>query len=172
MADDARRCLVFDEIASGGMASVHLGRLRGAAGFVLTVAVKRLHPEHAGVRRFVEMLADEARLGARVRHPNVVPVFDLIADGADLLLLMEYVPGSTLAELLRIAAARGERVPPAVVGSVIHDMLEGLHAAHEARDERGAPLGLVHRDVSPQNVLVGADGAARVLDFGVARAGG
>jgi serine/threonine-protein kinase len=168
----AGRYVLFDPIASGGMAEVVLGRMRGAAGFALTVAVKRLLPEHAGVRRFVEMFVDEARLAARVRHPNVVPILDLVVDEGAPFLVMEHVLGVTLAELLRLVAERGERIPPPVVGSVLRDTLEGLHAAHEARGERGEPLSIVHRDVSPQNVLVGADGVARVLDFGVARGGG
>src|SRR5580704_15711865 len=149
----AGRYVLFDPIADGGMAEVVLGRMRGTAGFALTVAVKRLLPEHAGVRRFVEMFVDEARLAARVRHPNVVPVLDLVVDEGAPYLVMEHVLGVTLAELLRLAGERGERIPPPVVGSVLRDTLEGLHAAHEARGEQGQPLSIVHRDVSPQNVL-------------------
>jgi len=164
------RYQLFDAIGAGGMASVHLGRLRGGAGFTLTVAIKRLLPEHAAVPRFADMLADEARLAGRVRHPNVVPIFDVVASGGEIFLVMEHVIGVTLAELLRRAREQGEAMPPRLAAAVVCGALEGLHAAHEARDERGAPLGIVHRDVSPQNVLVGADGVARVSDFGVARA--
>lgn len=168
----AGRYTLHAEIARGGMASICLGRLHAASGFSLTVAVKRLLPEYAGNRRFVEMFADEARLAARVRHPNVVPVFDVAAEGQEIFLVMEYVPGVTLAELLRLAAAAGEPLPPRVATGIVCHALEGLHAAHEARAEDGSPLGIVHRDVSPQNVLVGADGVSRLLDFGVARAAG
>lgn len=166
------RVVLHAELASGGMATVYLGRLHGPLGFSLTVAVKRLLPEYAAVPRFTDMLVDEARLSARVRHPNVVPVLDVIAERGELFLVMEYVHGLTLAELLRVARERGESMPPRVATSIVCDTLEGLHAAHEAKSETGQPLGVVHRDVSPENVLVGADGIARVLDFGVAKAEG
>jgi serine/threonine-protein kinase len=179
MAEDPPRLLlaggryeILERIAEGGMATVHLARMRGAAGFTLPVAIKRLRPELRSVRRFAEMFVDEARLAARVRHPNVVPVLDVVVEGAELFLVMDHVLGATLAELLGRARDAGERVPPRVAAGVVRDALEGLHAAHEARGERGEPLGLVHRDVAPQNILVGADGVARLLDFGVARADG
>jgi eukaryotic-like serine/threonine-protein kinase len=166
------RYAIYDQIGAGGMATVHLGRMRGALGFALTVAVKRLLPAYVKVRPFVEMFVDEARLSARVRHPNVVPIFDVVAEDRELFLVMEYVPGVTLADLLALASEKGERLPPRVATGILCGALEGLHAAHEAKSERGEPLGLVHRDVSPQNILVGADGIARVLDFGVAKAAG
>jgi serine/threonine-protein kinase len=170
---DLGRVTLDAPIAAGGMATVHLGRLHGAAGFSLTVAIKRLAPEVAGVARFAEMLADEARLSARVRHPSVVPVLDVVTSAeGELFLVMEHVPGLTLAELLRLGGEQGAALPARVAASVVGHALEGLHAAHEARGEDGALLGVVHRDVSPQNILVGADGVARVLDFGVARAAG
>ena len=166
------RYAIYDQIGAGGMATVHLGRMRGALGFALTVAVKRLLPAYVKVRPFVEMFVDEARLSARVRHPNVVPIFDVVAEDRELSLVMEYVPGVTLAHLLALANERGDRLPPRVATGIVGGALAGLHAAHEARGEGGEPLGLVHRDVSPQNILVGADGIARVLDFGVAKAAG
>ncbi len=166
------RYALHDEIASGGMGSVHLGRLVGAAGFSRIVAVKRLNPMFARDPEFVAMFLDEARLAGRVRHPNVVPTFDVVTSVGEVLLVMEYVHGESLSRLLRLTAKRGARVAPATVSAVMSGVLYGLHAAHEATDERGAPLGLVHRDVSPQNILVGADGAARVVDFGVAKATG
>jgi serine/threonine protein kinase len=152
------------------MAAVHFGRLAGPSGFARTVAIKRLHPHLARDPDFVAMFLDEARLAARVHHPNVVPTLDVIASDAELLIVMEYVQGESLSKLLRAMRDRGERMPPRIAASVLAGVAHGLHAAHEATDERGAPLGLVHRDVSPQNVLVGADGVARVLDFGVAKA--
>jgi serine/threonine-protein kinase len=164
------RYVLHDQIGAGSMATVHLGRAAGAAGFALTVAIKRLRPEYAASRRFVEMFVDEARLSARVRHPNVVPVFDVVLDDRELYLVMEHVRGVTLAELLRLAAEQGEAMPAHVAAAIVGGALEGLHAAHEAVSERGEPLGIVHRDVSPQNILVGADGIARLLDFGVAKA--
>jgi serine/threonine-protein kinase len=115
------------------------------------------------------MFLDEARLAARVRHPNVVPTIDVVAEGG-LHLVMEYVHGESLAGLIADAAAQGERISPAIAVAVLVGALNGLHAAHEAKNERGEPLEIVHRDVSPRNVLVGADGVARVIDFGVAKA--
>ena len=121
---------------------------------------------------FVSMFVDEARLAGRIRHPNVVPVIDVVSTAGELLLVMEYVPGETLARLLSRVRAAGRRVPPEIAVAILCDALDGLHAAHETKDERGVALDIVHRDVSPQNVIVGVDGVARVLDFGVAKAAG
>ncbi len=164
------RYALHGEIASGGMATVHYGRLLGPVGFSRTVAIKRLHPIHARDPEFVSMFLDEARLAARIRHPNVVPTLDVVAASGELFLVMDWVQGESLAALLRVLRARGERMPPPVAASIISGVLQGLHAAHEAKDERGMALGIVHRDVSPQNVMVGVDGLARVLDFGIAKA--
>lgn len=164
------RYAVCDEIASGGMATVHVGRQRGAAGFARTVAVKRLFPTYARDPEFVAMFTDEARLAARVRHPNVIATLDVVAENQELFLVMEYVAGEALSTLVRGTEERGERVPPTVAASIVLGMLEGLHAVHEAVAEDGRPLGIVHRDVSPHNVLVGVDGSARLLDFGIAKA--
>jgi serine/threonine protein kinase len=166
------RYALYGELAAGGMATVHLGRLLGPVGFSRTVAIKRLHEQFAKDPEFVSMFLDEARLCARIRHPNVVPTLDVIAGDRQLLLVMEYVQGESLSRLFRAAVNRGERVPLKVAAAILSGVLHGLHAAHEAKDERGQPLGIVHRDVSPQNVLVGADGVARVLDFGIAKAKG
>jgi len=152
------------------MAAVHLGRLRAPAGFARTVAIKQLHAHLAKDPDFVAMFLDEARLVARIRHPNVVSTLDVVVEGSTVLLVMEYVHGEALSKLIRAAKARNELIPPAIVVAILSQMLLGLHAAHEATSEQGAPLHIVHRDVSPQNVLVGVDGNARVLDFGIAQA--
>ena len=164
------RYLLFDEIASGGMATVHLGRLVGPAGFSRIVAIKRMHKHFAKEPEFVSMFLNEARLASRIQHPNVVPTLDVIAQEDELLLVMEYVQGESLSKLLRAATQEGGQLDPALVSTVMAGALHGLHAAHEARDAMGEPLNIVHRDVSPQNILVGVDGVARVLDFGVAKA--
>ncbi|HEX6245906.1 MAG TPA: protein kinase [Polyangiales bacterium] len=166
------RYAVCDEFAAGGMASVHFARLLGAHGFRRTVAVKRLLPHLSRNRDFALMLIDEARLAARVCHPNVVTTLDVVQSDGELLLVMEYVHGESLAKLSRWAGERGEPIPLAIACAIVADVLHGLHAAHEARDEQGAPLGLVHRDVSPQNMLIGVDGIPRIADFGVAKAAG
>jgi eukaryotic-like serine/threonine-protein kinase len=168
----AGRYLLCDEIGVGGMASVHLGRLYGSAGFARTVAIKRLHAQYAKDADFVPMFMDEAWLASRIRHPSVIPTLDVVKDGPELFLVMEYVPGTTLLHLLRAADAVGEGMPPAIAVAIFVSALHGLHAAHEAVSETGAPLHLVHRDVSLSNVLVGTDGVARMLDFGVAKAAG
>ncbi|MGK3982920.1 protein kinase [Sorangium sp. So ce136] len=157
-------------IASGGMASVHFARLVGAHGFARTVAIKRLHPQFARDPEFSSMLLDEARLAVRIRHPNVVTTLDSVQADGELFVVMEYIAGESLSSLLRETGRRGVRVPQPVVASILAGALAGLHAAHEATAEDGAPLQIVHRDVSPQNILVGDDGIARVLDFGIARA--
>jgi serine/threonine protein kinase len=164
------RYLLFDSFAKGGMASVHFGRVLGPVGFSRIVAIKRHHSQFAKEPEFVSMIIDEARLAGRIRHPNVVPVIDVVQLPDELLLVMEYVAGVSLARLARAAATRGEQIPIPVAAAIACDVLSGLHAAHVAKNERGEPLGIVHRDVSPQNVLLGADGLARVTDFGIAHA--
>jgi serine/threonine-protein kinase len=165
------RYQLCDCIGRGGMAQVHLGRLLGPVGFSRTVAIKRLHPHLAGDPEFVSMFVDEARLASRIRHPNVMPILDVAAEDNELFLVMEYVPGESLASLLKAATCAGARVPVPVAVAIVVHVLQGLQAAHEATDA-GQPLPIIHRDVSPQNVLVGADGVARLLDFGIAKARG
>jgi eukaryotic-like serine/threonine-protein kinase len=159
---------LYGEIASGGMATVHYGRMSGPAGFSRTVAVKRLHAQYAKAPEFASMLVDEARIAARVQHPNVVPTVDVVSEDAEMLLVMEYVHGVTLAQLIREVV--GAPVPFPIAVGIVCGALYGLHAAHEARSEAGELLGVVHRDVSPQNILVGTDGVPRVADFGIAKA--
>jgi len=164
------RYVLCHQLASGGMATVHLGRLVGPAGFGRTVAIKRLHAHYAKDPFFVEMFLNEARLAARIRHPNVAPVLDVVPLHGELFLVMDYVHGEAVSTLLRAALAKQEGVPVPITVRILIGVLEGLHAAHELRDEHGAPLNVVHRDISPQNILLGADGAVRVVDFGVAKA--
>ncbi|MBI3200214.1 MAG: serine/threonine protein kinase, partial [Myxococcales bacterium] len=166
------RYALFDEIASGGMATVHLGRMLGPVGFSKTVAIKRLHPHLARDPEFVSMFLDEARLAARIQHPNVVGTLDVVAADGEVFLVLDYVQGESFSHLLKATRIKGVPIAPRVLGSILVNTLHGLHAAHEATDEHGRPLGIVHRDVSPQNILVGTDGVARVLDFGVAKAAG
>ncbi|HVY32161.1 MAG TPA: serine/threonine-protein kinase [Polyangiaceae bacterium] len=159
------RYWVYDEIAAGGMATVHLGRLVGPAGFTRTVAIKKLHPQFAKDDEFSSMFLDEARIAARIRHPNALTALDVVASKGELYIVMDYIHGESLGKLLR-----GGPIPLAVASSVNTQALLGLHAAHEAVDDHGKPLDIVHRDVSPQNILVGVDGVARVVDFGIAKA--
>lgn len=157
-------------IASGGMATVHLGRVVGAGGFQRLVAIKLMHPHIASDPEFVGMFLDEARLAAGIRHPNVVATLDIEQSDGGLGLVMEYVEGSAAHMLIKALRSEQQRLPLPVALRIVLDALAGLHAAHELRGPDGRPLGLVHRDVSPQNVLIGIDGVSRITDFGVARA--
>ena len=171
---DAKRRLdryeLIGELASGGMATVFLGRLGGVGGFQRFVAIKRLHPHLAGEEEFIEMFLDEARLAAGIHHPHVVPILEVGQSESAYYLVMEYIEGDTLARLMARSLAMARPVPRPVLMRVVLDTLAGLHAAHELVDPEGVPVQLVHRDVSPQNILVGVDGCSRITDFGVAHA--
>jgi serine/threonine-protein kinase len=149
---------------------VYLARLGGVGGFQRFVAMKRLHPHLQSEQEFVEMFLDEARLAAGIHHPNVVSILEVGASPVGYYLVMEYVEGDTLARILARAASQGQRLPSAIALRIVLDALAGLHAAHELKNDHGELVHLVHRDVSPQNILVGVDGIARLTDFGVARA--
>ena len=165
------RYAMYEEIARGGMASVHLGR-SVEPGTRYAVAIKRMFPQLAANPNFVAMFLDEGRLAARVNHPNVVSPVDFVvrATEGELYLVMEYIHGETLAHLLTRSVRQGNAPATDVAVSIMVGVLRGLHAAHEATTEEGASLEIIHRDVSPQNIMVGADGVARVVDFGVAKA--
>jgi serine/threonine-protein kinase len=167
---DGSQYELLGELATGGMATVYLGRMRRALGWSRLVAIKCMHPQYAKDPSFASMFVDEARLTARLRHPNIVPTLDIVSDGGHLLIVMDYVEGESLAGLIKLVREAGDRIPVTVACAIIHDLLLGLHEAHEAQDDDGEALGIIHRDVSPQNVMVGLDGLARVLDFGVAKA--
>jgi serine/threonine-protein kinase len=170
------RYAILGALATGGMAKVYLGRMTTAGGFSRLVAIKQLHRELAADPELVAMFFDEARWSAQIRHPNVVATLDVVSgpvagDAAGparphVSLVLEYVEGAPLSEL----ADAGARLPAPIALAIVVGVLRGLHGAHEATDDAGAPLGIVHRDVSPQNVIVGVDGAPRVIDFGVAKA--
>lgn len=162
---------VLTMLASGGMATVYVARAQGVAGFERLVAIKVLHPHLAHDEDFISMFLDEARLAARIRHPNVVGTLDISdTQGEGYFLVMEYVEGDHFGALLRQAAKGGERLPVPVVARIVMDALAGLSAAHGLTDASGAPLEIVHRDISPHNILIGDDGVARITDFGVAKA--
>jgi serine/threonine-protein kinase len=161
--------LLFGEIAAGELGTVHLGRLNADAG-AHTVAIKRLHPHLARDAELVAMFLHEIRSAARIRHPNVVATLEPVNVDREIFVATEYVHGESLSKLFRASVRKRTPLDPRIITSVMIGVLNGLHAAHEARDERGQPLDLVHRDVSPHNILVGVDGRSRVLDLGVAQA--
>lgn len=162
---------ILTQLASGGMASVYIARSQGVAGFERLVAIKVLHPHLAYEQEFISMFLDEARLAARIRHTNVVSTLDVSdSPGDGYFLVMDYIEGNHFGALLGRAAQQGELLPRPFVFRVLIDALHGLAAAHRLADEDGTPLKLVHRDVSPHNILVGTDGISRLTDFGVAKA--
>jgi len=163
---------IFDAIASGGMGTVHYGRATNGAGLRRVVAVKRMHGDLAQSPTCLAMFRDELRLATRVRHPNVVATLDMVEQDGELLLVLDYVQGVSLQDLIARVGIAGQRVPPSVAVAIVCGILQGLEAAHEATNEAGEPLGIVHRDVSPENILVGRDGIARLLDFGIASGAG
>ena len=168
------RYVLRDRIGSGGMATVYLGYDERAPASPRTVAIKRMHPWLLKEPDLVATLLDEGRVVSHIAHPNVVALREVVVEEHELFLVLEYVHGEPLSALVRAMQARGARSASRwrVACALVRDLLRGLDAAHEARDERGHPLGIVHRDVSPQNVLVGVDGRAHLLDFGVAKAAG
>jgi serine/threonine-protein kinase len=157
-------------LATGGMAEVYLARRAGPHGFQKVVAVKRILPQLAQDPDFVAMFIDEARVCARLAHPNIVQVFDFGEQDGELYMAMEYVDGTTAARLVRAASSRGEDVPLDAALYVTLSILRGLDYAHNTRDDEGRALDLVHRDVSPGNVLIARSGAVKLTDFGIARA--
>ena len=164
------RYILHAPIARGGMAQVYTARLVGAEGFNRLVAAKRLHPQFTDDPDFVAMFHDEARIASRIHHPNVVPVLDVVVEGTEVILVQEYVHGVPLDRLFKAALASEEPIPMGILVAIVAGTLSGLHAAHETKDETDQPLNIVHRDVSPQNIMVSVDGIPRLLDFGIARA--
>jgi serine/threonine-protein kinase len=163
------RYRVVDEIGIGGMASVHLGRMDGPGGFQKWVAIKRIHPHLVEDDSFIQMFLDEARIAARISHPNVATVFELGKHEDTYWIAMEYLHGEPLREVMRRTEETGQPMPPEIACRVIADAAEGLHAAHELLGKNGEKLGLVHRDVTPHNLFVTYDGNTKVVDFGIAK---
>lgn len=163
------RYQVIGRIAQGGMAEVLLAKLVGPQGFERPIVIKRMLPQLATDRTFVEMFLDEAKLVAGIRHPNVVQVNELSEDG-EFFLVMEYLAGESAASLMKRLAMRKKRVPFAVCAYIVAEAAAGLHAAHELRGSDGQLRNVVHRDISPQNLFVTYDGAIKVIDFGIAKA--
>ena len=183
--DPSARYIVVDEIASGGMGAVFLALQTDESGRHTPVAIKKLHAHLAEDASTVDAFVDEARIAYRLRHPNVVRVHDVVPIDGQLVIVMDWVEGVALRNLIKgrsslettrggktDKADKGPVLPIPVIRRLLVDALEGLHAAHELKDDRGTPLDIVHRDISPQNLLVGTDGLTRVTDFGIALAKG
>ncbi|MFO0648331.1 MAG: protein kinase [Polyangiales bacterium] len=161
---------IIGELGTGGMATVYEGRALSVGGFARRVAIKYLHPHLLRDEQFVQMFMDEGRLAAGIHHPNVVAVVDLVLEAQCMYMVSEYVEGDQLLALFKSARDAKTRIPAPIAIRIALDMLAGLHAAHELAGDDGTPLRIVHRDVSPHNVLVGADGITRITDFGIAKA--
>ena len=157
------------EIASGGMATVYLAR-KAVTRDAPLIAVKRPHRHLASDKGFLSMLVDEARLASSIQHDNVVKVRELGFDNGEPFIVMDYVEGASLADVRKELSAVGRAIDPRFAVRIALDALAGLQAAHVLHDDKGKPLGIVHRDVSPHNVLIGCDGSARLTDFGIAKA--
>jgi serine/threonine protein kinase len=152
------------------MAEIYLARSTGIEGFQKLVVLKRIHPQHASNREFVTMFLDEARIAATLQHPNIAQVYDIGEEGGAYFFTMEYIHGEDVRSILRTAYLRSKGIPLPQALSIVIGAAAGLHAAHDKCGLDGEPLGIVHRDVSPSNVLVSFDGCIKVVDFGVAKA--
>ncbi len=161
---------VIAEIGTGGMATVYLARSTGQGGFNRLVAIKVMHPHLSQEDSFVEMFLDEARVAATIQHPNVVSIIDVGIEEGLIFLIMDYVEGDSFSNIEKMAVNLRRRIPLGIILRITLDALAGLHYAHELTDHQGNPQNIIHRDVSPQNVVVGVDGTARIVDFGIAKA--
>jgi serine/threonine-protein kinase len=150
------------------MAEVYVGRLPGMAGFEKFVAIKLIHPHLSKEKQFIKMFLDEARLAASIHHPNVAEIFEVGRDGDVYYMVGELVLGQNLHTTMKAVKDAGIVFPEALSAHVVSQICLGLHEAHEQKDPDGKPLGLVHRDVTPRNILLSYGGYAKLADFGVA----
>jgi serine/threonine protein kinase len=161
---------LLKKLASGGMATIFLARQAGIEGFEKLLVVKRILPHLAENDEFIKMFLDEARIAARLNHPNIVQIFNLGAQDDSYFIAMEYIHGEDVRRVFRRAEAAGKSLPVPLICRIIMDAAAGLDYAHHKNDPSGKPLGIVHRDVSPQNILVTFEGSVKVVDFGIAKA--
>jgi len=161
---------ILERLATGGMAEIFLACERGMHGLERLVVVKKILPHLAVQDAFVQMFVHEARIVARISHPNVVQIHDLAEQDGEVFICMEYVPGSTLRHLTDAAEQARTNIPVDVALGIITQACRGLHTAHELKDASGRLEGLVHRDISPHNLMVTNEGHVKLLDFGIAKA--
>ncbi len=166
------RYQVGPRLGAGGTASVYLARLAGPHSFERLVALKVVHDHLSEEREFISQFLDEANLLVRLNHSNIVQVHELGREGHTLFLAIEYLDGQPLSKLVHRLADQGKRLPPELVAWVGAQVADGLAYAHDLKDDEGNSVGLVHRDISPQNIFITYDGAVKIIDFGIARAAG
>ena len=170
MGETLGRFELLAQIAAGGMAEIHMARQRGMEGFEKLVVIKRLLPDLAAKQQVVQLFLNEARIAARLTHPNVIQIYDLGKEARSYFIAMEYIQGENLRIVLKSCAERDRILPLQHSLEIVRQVCEGLHYAHTKTDTAGEPLNIVHCDISPQNILVSFDGVAKVVDFGIARA--
>jgi len=158
------------QIATGGMAEIYLARTRGLGGFEKHVALKMIHPNFSSNDHFIEMLIDEAKISVQLQHANIAQVYDLGRVGKTYYITMEYVDGCDLYKILRRASEQDRSMPVEIAAHITKEVAHGLDYAHRKRDDAGKPLSIVHRDISPQNVLLSASAEVKIVDFGIAKA--
>lgn len=168
--EDFGKYMLVGELATGGMAELFLAVHKGPEGFLKVVVVKRVLPHLAASPEFVHMFADEARIAARLEHPNIVRTYEFGASEGNYFTVMEYLAGEDLSSILRRVEVTNTPIPVGAAALIMRDVCKGLHFAHELTDTAGRPLGLVHRDVNPTNIVVTYSGETKVIDFGVAKA--
>ena len=162
------RYTLLKKLAIGGMAEVWLARQRGIERFEKKLVIKRILPKFAGDREFREMFLNEARIAAQFSHPNIVQIYDMGEVGGSYYIAMEYVDGQDLGRIVRRVHALRLRIPSHIAIRIVALCCEGLYYAHTRTDDTGRPLKVIHRDISPQNILVGFDGTVKLVDFGIA----
>jgi serine/threonine protein kinase len=158
------------QIATGGMAEIHLAKTKGIEGFEKYVALKMIHPNFSSDDHFVQMLIDEAKISVQLQHVNIAHVFDLGRVEDTYYIAMEFVDGSDLFKILRKSSEQDRHMPIECATYIAKEVCSGLDYAHHKRDAAGRSMGIVHRDVSPQNVLISHAGEVKLVDFGIAKA--
>src|SRR5688572_21133608 len=161
--------LIVGEVATGGMAEVFLGVHKGLEDFVKVVVIKRVLPQWTSSPEFVRMFIDEARLAARLDHPNIVRTYEFGEVGGQYFTTMEYLPGEDLGKTLNKLNSTRQRLPVHFAAAIVAQVCAGLHFAHQLTDTGGRPLGLIHRDINPANVIITYTGEVKIIDFGIAK---
>ena len=162
--------LLYERIAAGGMAEIYRAKYVAAAGVTKSVVIKKILPHYAGNRNFVSMFINEAKIAVGLSHGNIAQVFDFGEIDGEYFIAMEFVHGQTVSKILRRAREKGLRIPSSYAAFIAMEMCRGLHYAHTRADESQRPLNIVHRDVSPQNIIVSYEGQVKIVDFGIAKA--